>query len=99
MDLQVSVPPPAVAGQVAELGLTIDGTDGQAFHLVSLHYVGPRPPIAGIVQNSFNWSRRNEIFKGTLPTSPFQHRHQVLIQHTNAVAITVAVRVYRLTEQ
>jgi len=99
LDLQVSVPPAPAAGQVAELPLTIDVFDGQAFHMVSMHYVGPRPAVLGIVTNFFNWTRRNTIFKGILQNSPYQHRHDVLIQNSNTVAITVACRVYRLAEQ
>jgi hypothetical protein len=98
-DLQVSVPAAPAAGQVAELPVVIDTLDGPAFHLVSLHYVGPRPIVPGPVTNFVNWSRRNTISKGLLPTFPFQHRHEVLIQNPNTQVITVACRAYRLAEQ
>jgi hypothetical protein len=98
LDLEVSVTAAPAPGQVAELPLTMDLLDGEAFYLVSMQYVGPRPAAAGSVTSSFTWTRRNTIFKPALQNQ-YQHRHDVLIQNPNTVAISVACRVYRLAEQ
>jgi len=98
-DSQIAVAAAPAAGQVTELAVAVDLLDGPAFHLVSMQFVAPRPAILGVVTTFFNWTRRNTVAKGLLPTFPYQHRHEILIQNPNTTAITVACRVYRLAEQ
>jgi hypothetical protein len=99
LDQQIAVPAAPAQGQVAESVVIIDQTDGPAFHLISVHYVGPRPQQQSFVISSFTWTHRNTLFKLPLPNAPYSHRHELLIQNPNTVAITVACRVYRLLEQ
>ncbi|MGB8508492.1 MAG: hypothetical protein WCD76_08800 [Pyrinomonadaceae bacterium] len=98
-DAQLSVPASPGAGQVAELVVTIDTTDGQAFHLVSVQYVGPRPnlPPAAILSSSLTWVRRTQLFKAS-GTNLYVHRHQVVLQNPQTAAITVACKAYRIAE-
>jgi hypothetical protein len=97
--------PGAPPGQVIEFPIRFDTFDGLAFHLVSVHYVGPRPAVPGQVTTFFNWTRRNTLFKPPNPPpplppiAPYQQRHEVVIQNPNTVAITVACRAFRLAEQ
>ena len=93
---EVSIPA-APAGQVIEFPIVFDVFDGIAFHLVSVHYVGPRP--AGPLASLFNWTRRNMLVRPPFPpNAPPEQRHVVVIQNPNTVAITVACRAYRLAE-
>jgi hypothetical protein len=95
---EVSIPG-APPGQVIESAIRFDIFDGLAFHLVSVHYVGPRPVI-GPVTSFFNWTRRSTISKPPFPpNAPIEQRHVVVIQNPNTVAITVACRAFRLAEQ
>jgi hypothetical protein len=98
-DQQIAVPAAPAPGQVAEAVVLIDQTDSLSFHLISVHYVGPRPQQPGFVSSSFTWTHRNTLFKIPPPNAPYVHRHELLVQNPNTVAITVACRVYRLLEQ
>jgi hypothetical protein len=99
---EVSIPG-APPGQVIEFPIVFDTFDGLAFHLVSVHYVGPRPAGPGPVTTFFNWTRRNTLFRLPFPPPPappiYVQRHEMVIQNPNTGAITVACRAYRLAEQ
>ena len=89
----------APLGGVFEFSIVFDRFEGLAFHLVSVHYVGPRPVI-GPVTSFFNWTRRNTLFRPPFPpNAPIEQRHVVVIQNSNSTAITVACRAFRLAEQ
>jgi hypothetical protein len=100
-ELEFSIPG-APLGGVSEFSIVFDTFDGLAFHLVSVHYVGPRPVI-GPPTSFFNWTRRNTLVRLPFPPPPappiFTQQHVVVIQNPNTSAITVACRAYRLAEQ
>jgi hypothetical protein len=86
-----------------EFPIIFDTFDGLAFHLVSVHYVGPRPAVIGPPTSFFNWTRRNTLLRLPFPPPPapptYLQQHVVVIQNPNTTAITVACRAYRLTQQ
>jgi len=94
---EFSVPAAPAAGQVGELAITMDLTDGPSFFLVSVHYVAPRPAAGETVNRSFTWTRRTTVSKPT-PAAGLLHIHTVLVQNPNPVPISVGVRAFRLSE-
>jgi len=98
-DTSISLPASPGVGQFSETPVNIDSTDGPAFHLISVRYVGPRPalPIFANFSSFFNWTRRTQLAKPPGQVL-FSHRHQILFQNSMNSAITVAYKVYRLAE-
>ena len=98
-DAEVSVPAAPGAGTETESAVILEQLDEHAFHLISVRYVSPRPPLApAFYFSSFKWTRRNSLFKPPGRVSIFFHRHEVLIQNPHTIAITVAIKAYRLFE-
>jgi hypothetical protein len=83
-DAQVSIGAAVLPGQPALQTLVFDLFDGPSFYLVSVHYLGPRPPAPNF---AYNWRRRSPgIGQGLLFENFFPH------------PITLACRVHRLAE-
>lgn len=99
VNLQVSVKAAPAAGQIAETVVTIQEADETAFYLVSVHFDGPRPPLApqAVSTRTLDWKYRVALnkFQGA---TPYRHFHQVVIENPNTVEVTVTVRAFRLAE-
>jgi len=82
-----------------ETAISIDTTDGPAFHLISVAYVGPRPvlPPAANFTSFFNWTRRTRLLKPP-GQAAFVHQSEIVFQNGMNSPITVAYKAYRLSE-
>ncbi len=99
LDAEVSVPA-ASSGHVGRLRVVIETRDTHAFYLKSVRFVGPRPSVRLIpLLRAFDWKHGSAlVHPEQAPPDFWLHQHQLLIENPNTFAISVACKVYRLSE-